>query len=449
MTSGSQQATAEHFTVDRVLSPLGPQHAVAAWDGRELHVECSGPAAATDGTGYFVPALPVEIHCHGIGSIDFSDFADLDLAALNATSAAEGVLCVPTLYLRRDRLDEFVAFMRRYADMRAAGLLPYLPGVALEGPLLASHGGTPAATVWPPTKAEWDKLASCGPLGLVYVVVSPDALTRESDLYDRLDRHHPDLPWIIRTLVQAGVRPALGHFTRTDPIRSAHLVEELVAEAWATESDMTGARVVTDHLFNDMPMPIRHAFRTRRARAERDALLSAYDLPSWNLADLDEQVGPVPAAIMRLCHDGKVASCINFDGEHVDLAIAVRAVEIVGRSNIMLMTDRCDSARLGGQDLQRNSENSLWYQDGGIVAAGSQPMDRQIDNARSLGLDETAVWNLVSFTAYRALDLGRNPWLGPDRAGCFVTDETAVDGTATRKRTAILSGPGERVSARA
>jgi N-acetylglucosamine-6-phosphate deacetylase len=426
------------------MSPGGPTAGSAAWDGRELHVQ---PASATvddaPGRGYFVRALPVEIHCHGIGSIDFSDFADLDLAALNATSAAEGVLCVPTLYLRHDRLDEFVTFMRRYAAMRDAGQLPYLPGVALEGPLLASHGGTPASTVWPPTKAEWDKLASCGPLGLVYVVMSPDALTPGSDLHDRLDRQHPGLEWIVRTLVQSGVRPALGHFTRTDPIGSARLVEDVVNIAWATETDLPGARVVTDHLFNDMPMPIKHAFRTRRARAERDATLAAYDLASWRLEDLDEQVGPVPAAIMRLCHAGKVASCINFDGEHVDLEIAKRAVEIVGRDNIMLMTDRCDSARLGGQQLHRNQENSLWYQAGGVVAAGSQPMDRQIGNARALGINETDVWNLVSFAAYRALDLHRTPWLDPERAGCFVMPERGSDGHTELRRTAVLSGSAQ------
>jgi N-acetylglucosamine-6-phosphate deacetylase len=394
------------------------------------------PSALRAGSAYFVEGLPVEMHCHSIGQVDFSDFATLDLVALNATAATEGVACVPTLYLRHDRLDEFVAFMRRFHALRERGLLPYLPGVALEGPLLASHGGTPSATVWPPTRHEWEKLASCASLGLVYVVISPDALTPHSDLHDRLTLAHPDLRWIVRLLVDAGVRPALGHYTKADAAGAAELTYEIVDEAWTGDSPIPGARVVTDHLFNDMPLPFKHAFRTRKARAERDSLIASYDLPSWNLADLPEQVGPVAAAIMRLCHEGKVASCINFDGEHVDLAIAARAVEVIGSRNIMLMTDRCDAARLGGQDLQRNAENSLWYQNGGVVAAGSQPIDRQINNARAAGVPEHVLWDLISFTPQTTLGLAKDPWLNPTRAGSFVSAGEPV-------RHAVLSGPAE------
>ncbi|MGQ0839464.1 hypothetical protein [Actinokineospora sp.] len=429
------------LAADLVLSAAGlrSEH-VSLENGRVVAGGAPAPAdrgALGPDAAYFVEGLPVEMHCHSIGQVDFSDFATLDLIALNSTSAAEGVACVPTLYLRHDRLDDFVAFMRRFHELRARGLLPYIPGIALEGPLLASHGGTPASTVWPPTRHEWEKLAGCGSLGLVYVVVSPDGLTPDSDLYDRLTPAHPDLRWIVRTLVEAGVRPALGHYTKADAARAAELTYELVDQAWAAESPIPGVRVVTDHLFNDMPLPFRHAFRTRRARAERDALIAAYDLPSWNLADLHQQVGPVAAAIMRLCHDGKVASCINFDGEHVDLAIAARAVEVVGSRNIMLMTDRCDAARLGGQDLSRGEENSLWYQKGGIVAAGSQPIDRQIANARSAGVPEHILWDLISFTAQATLGLDRDPWLNPARSGCF------VGGADQQSRVAVLSGPAD------
>lgn len=381
----------------------------------------SGPQfLTTAGESYFVEGLPVEIHCHSMGDVDFSNFADLDLVPLDAAAAVEGVACVPTVYLAREMLDQFVAFMCRFAALRRSGRLPYIPSIALEGPLLASHGGTPAATVWPPTKAEWEKLASCGPLGLAYVVISPDGLTRESGLYDELGPDHPDMTWIVRTLVEHSVRPALGHYTKAEPLRAAELTSEMVDTAWRAESPISGTRVVTDHLFNDMPLTIKHAFRTRRARADRDATIAAYDLPSWNLADLPEQVGPVPATIMRLCHEGKVASCINFDGEHVDVAIAARAVEVIGEGNVILMTDRCDAARLGGQQLHHVGENSLWYQNGGVVAAGSQPLDLQLRNARSAGVDEHRLWDLVSFTPYTALGLDKDPWLGPQRTGSFI-----------------------------
>jgi N-acetylglucosamine-6-phosphate deacetylase len=424
-----------------ILRPEGFRSGVAHWDGARLHVEDSGAAGASSegqgSEGFFVSGLPVEIHCHGMGGVDFSEFASLDLIELNLTAAAEGVQCVPTLYMRHDRLDEFVIFMRRFDELRRRGLLPHVPGIALEGPLLASHGGTPASTVWPPTREEWIRIAECGALGLVYTVMSPDALTPASDLHDRLTREHPDLEWIVRTLVEHGVRPALGHYTRSDPRGSAALTESVTRWAWDADSPIVGVRVVTDHLFNDMPLTIRHAFRTRAARRERDAALASYDLASWNLSDLDEQVGHVPAAIMRLCHEGVVASCVNFDGEHVDLDIAARAVQVIGGGNIMLMTDRCDTARLGGQALHQGDENGLWYQDGGIVAAGSQPMDRQLENVRRTGLDEHQIWSLIAFTPARALGLDRDPWLNPDNGGCFVLPPAE---SATGRRVAVLCG---------
>lgn len=420
-------ASSDRMRADLVLRPEGLSHqqAILVPGGLALHPAPGAPSVASEldvsPRDYFVEGLPVEIHCHSMGGVDLSDFRELDLKALDAEAAAEGVACVPTMYLAREKLGDFRSFMERFHAMREQGLLPYVPAVALEGPLLASHGGTPAATVWPPTRAEWDLLAACGPLGLSYIVISPDGLTPESDLHGELTRHHPDLAWIVRTLVEAGIRPALGHYTRAEPARAAELTDELVEVAWQGGSPIRGARVITDHLFNDMPSTIRHAFRTRRARAERDGLIAAYDLPSWNLADLDEQIGPVPAAIIRLCHDGKVSSCINFDGEHVDLAIAARAVDVMGKGHVMLMTDRCDAARLGGQQLHHGVENSLWYQDGGIVAAGSQPLDKQLHNARRAGVPESRLWDLASFTAYTALGLDTDPWLAPANAGSFVT----------------------------
>ncbi|MGK4585455.1 hypothetical protein [Kitasatospora sp. HPMI-4] len=352
-----------------------------------------------------VPLLPVEVHCHGFAGVDFSEFDQLDLLALEQVCAQEGVLSIPTLYLHRERLAEFERFMARYAAMRSAGRIPHVVGVALEGPLLASHGGTPAATVWAPTRQEWERLARLGESGLCYIVLSPDAFTPASDFHGQLTDRHPGFDWIIPTLVGHGVRPALGHFTRADPRRSAELVGEIVDLAWSAEWNGTGDRVVTDHLFNDMPLNIRHAFRTTRARAGRDAALASYDLPGWSLAAMDEIAGPVPAAIMREAAAGRIAACINFDGEHVDLAIATRAVQLVGPEHAMMMTDRCDSARLGGQVLSQGEENGLWYQENGVVAAGSQPLAQQLRNALGQRIEGEQLWNLAAGTAHRAFGI--------------------------------------------
>ncbi len=360
-----------------------------------------GRALSEDSIADGAGQLPVEVHCHGFGDVDFSEFDRLDLRRLDRIAAAEGVLCVPTLYLHRDRLASLERFMRDFATLRDLGEIPHVVGIALEGPLLASHGGTPASTVWQPTLAEWTRIAELGSAGLLYTVLSPDAFAAGSPFAAGPQRFEEIVP----LLVEHGVRPALGHFLRDDPQRSADAVLQIVELAWSAAWGGTGLPVTTDHLFNDMPLKIRHAFRTSRARRDRDATIASYELDAWTLAGLAERVGPVPAAIMRLAAEQRLAACINFDGEHVDIEIAAAAVRLMGVQNSMLMTDRCDSARLGGQALHHESENSLWYQAGGTVAAGSQPMARQLDNARRVGLSEQEIWQLAVGTPHQVFDL--------------------------------------------
>jgi N-acetylglucosamine-6-phosphate deacetylase len=353
--------------------------------------------------------LPVEVHCHGFGPVDFSDLDALDLDRLEAACVAEGVCAIPTLYLHRDSLDAFEALMDAYAARRADGELLHIVGIALEGPLLASHGGTPAATVWLPTRREWERLAASGPKGLVYTVMSPDAFAEGSGLAGEVDASTPRFEDFVPLLASSGVRPALGHFTRTDPSRSAAFVEQIIDLAWQSGWNGPGLPVVTDHLFNDMPLAIRHAFRTRRARAERNETIASYRLKEWTLDRADEILGPVPAAIMRNAEARRLAACINFDGEHVDLDIAKRAIELMGTENSMIMTDRCDSARLGRQELHHEAENTLWYQQDGVVAAGSQPLSRQVSNAREHGFRDDEIWQLVAGTAHQVFGLPKRP----------------------------------------
>ncbi|MEU9014108.1 hypothetical protein AB0D12_30945 [Streptomyces sp. NPDC048479] len=348
---------------------------------------------------------PVEVHCHGFGDVDFSDFTRVDLTRLDKWCAGEGVLALPTMYLHRDRLGEFEEFMRRYASMRQDGLLPHVPGVALEGPLLSHRGGTPTSTVWAPSRAEWERLAGLGEHGLVYTVVSPDAYSPESVLHDDPNLRTSDFSWIVPTLLAHGVRPALGHFTRDDPRRSADTVDAIVETAYQSEWNGTGVRVTTDHLFNDMPLNIRHAFRTERARRERDRIIESYDVPNWTLDNISEVAGPVPGAIIRQAVNCRIAACINFDGEHVDLALATRAVQLMGPRNAMIMTDRCDSARLGGRPLHHTGDNGLWYEENGVVAAGSQPLALHIANAKANGLSDEDIGFLTTRTAYRTFGI--------------------------------------------
>jgi hypothetical protein len=237
------------------------------------------------------------------------------------------------------------------------------------------------------------------------MVMSPDALIPESPLANGKTDKHPDVTWAVRALMERGVRPAFGHFLRKNPEASAGCIEACLDAAVSAGARPFRGDVVTDHLFNDMPLNFKHAWRTREAKARKAIELKELELESWSLDNLHERCGVVPAAIARAAHSGLLTACINFDDEHVAIEIAKRAVEIIGVEQIMAMTDRTDRPHLGSQRLTRRDDNSLYYQAAGIVAAGSQPLDRQIRNMRQAKIDDRTIWNLVSLNASRVLEL--------------------------------------------
>jgi N-acetylglucosamine-6-phosphate deacetylase len=104
------------------------------------------------------------------------------------------------------------------------------------------------------------------------------------------------------------------------------------------------------------------------------------------LNNLVEKLGSVPAVMVKNARKGYVKLCQNCDGEHVDLAIVKKAVELVGAENMLMMTDSIESKRLAGRDLSMRKDSTLLYQDEGIVAAGTQNVFRQIENMFSIGL---------------------------------------------------------------
>jgi N-acetylglucosamine-6-phosphate deacetylase len=341
----------------------------------------------------------VEIHCHGIAHIDFSALEYLDLRAVEAAAAAEAIICVPTIFLTRVQLDRFVEITHEYDALSRAGELPHVAGLALEGPLLASSGGTPAQAAWLPTATEWTRLASCGARGLRYVVVSPDFASRHSSL------RPPSAFTLMRaveTLIDHGVAPALGHFSKGDPKMSAEHVEEILS---INEGRGRPVTVLTDHLFNDMPLAFRHAWRGARAEREREAAIDEVLRQGWDAANLDSMLGIVPATLIRAAARSELVLCLNFDGEHVDPVYCRRTVELAGAEAIVAMTDRTDVDRLAGEPLHKLEASSLWYQQGDVVAAGSTTVARQAANMRALELDEDVIRQLTVTNPRRVLGL--------------------------------------------
>jgi N-acetylglucosamine-6-phosphate deacetylase len=354
-------------------------------------LQCDQPLRKQE---YIVPFRPLDIHCHGVSSFDFTEIKTLNLDDIERSLQKTNTNCVLTLYLPKPYFNDFIVLMNAFAEGKKQGKYDHIIGMALEGPLLSSHGGTPAQSVWYPSREEWEILANCGKKGLLYVILSPD-------IYLKNILKMEDMLWIVSTLLEGGVYPAPGHFLKVNPEESARGVTKMLELIEKKGNKPT----ISDHLFNDMPRNFKHSWRTPDERYYRSEHLKEINLLSWNKNNLEEKAGPVPAALMRGALDGLIKLCLNFDGEHVDLEISKRTVEILGVNNLIAMTDRIESRRLGGQQLRQYNHSKLLYQEQNIVAAGSQPISEQMNNMRRVGLSEVDIWTMFAFVPYETFKI--------------------------------------------
>jgi len=107
-----------------------------------------------------------------------------------------------TFFLKQDQLSEFEIFASRYGELRRDGKLANILGLAIEGPLLESSGGTPSWASWEPSHREWERISALGKHGLIYVVYS--MLGKSSKRQSLTDCN------ILEILSQNCVAPALG-----------------------------------------------------------------------------------------------------------------------------------------------------------------------------------------------------------------------------------------------
>lgn len=344
----------------------------------------------------------IDFHCHGVGPFDFTAIESIDLDTIEAMLAHRKEHAVLTMYLPKPNFKHFLDLMDTFAIGKELGKYSHIVGIGLEGPLLASHGGTPEKGVWSPSMHHWQMLAQCGKKGLVYIILSPDADLPSSNFEN--DAQLPPLPWIIETLLTGGVLPAPGHFTKLYPNKSAQRLKtvfELVRQ-WGH------CPTITDHLYNDMPHNFKHAWRTEKEKQHRQEELKELNLMGWHENNLIDRLGPVPAMMIEYAKKDVVKICQNFDGEHVDLAIIKKTVELVGSNNLLLMTDSIESKQLAGRQLHMEKCSTLLYQDDGIVAAGSQPLQQQKENMLKIGLSETDIMNILCHNPAQVLKLREN-----------------------------------------
>lgn len=329
------------------------------------------------------------MHCHGVGRFDFTEISDIDLDEIEAILAERNRHTILTLYLPKPSFNIFLDLMQEFQIGKNQGRYPHIIGFGLEGPLLASHGGTPEKGVWMPSEDHWQKLAGCGQKGLIYVIFSPDYQLPGSNFVDY--GNSPSVEWITETLLVGGVLPAPGHFTKSDPRMSAQKLQSIfdIVFEWGQ------GPILTDHLYNDMPHNFKHAWRTPEEKLRRDQEIFELELSRWSLETLEQDLGPVPATIIKNAKKGLVKICQNFDGEHVDLDIVKKTIELVGADNMLMMTDSIESKRLAGRNLRVYEGSTLLYQNEDIVAAGSQNVDKQINNMCSMGLTTEEIFAIA------------------------------------------------------
>lgn len=351
---------------------------------------------------YIVAAQPIDFHCHGIADFDFADLASLELDAVETVLASSGLQCILTVYVSQDAFEKLIGLLEYSSRSDFKQIL----GIALEGPLLSSIGGTPRQGAWIPTRQQWERLVRAGSGTLRYVVLSPDVLVDSAGTGSPLSQGHylATVDEVVAMLVRAGICPAFGHFDKSDPGASAAAVRRLLNVVERENSkQLQPTPVVSDHLMNDMPSLVRYAWRTPSSRSLRSEEISLLRLDEWRLEKLFQQLGPVPATLLQAAYTGEMMACLNFDGEHVDLAICQRIVELIGVDNIIAITDRVEGRHLAGRPLRMTPDSTLLYQQDGLVAAGSQDLATQGRNMRSIGCTEVDVWKLVAFNPMRAV----------------------------------------------
>lgn len=337
----------------------------------------------------------IDFHCHGVGQYDFTDIESFNLDDIEAILAQRDHHSILTVYLPKKNAEHFFDFMQIYAEAQKQHKYPHISGIAIEGPLLSSRGGTPKSTLWAPTKEEWQRFADCGKQGLIYIVFSPDAPIFDSKTHNTaMDQPATDLTWVVNTLMSGGVLPSPGHFSKNAPEESVKALEVIFNAAQAH-----GLTAVTDHFLNDMPHNFNHAWRNADERSHRQQDLAQIKPEQWSLDNLEEKLGPVPACLIRHARKGTVKLCQNFDGEHVDLELIRYLLPLIGPENLIMMTDSIESRVLAGRELSTREDSTLLYEEEGIVAAGTQGVAHQIRNMLSLGLSDQEIKTIIHSNA--------------------------------------------------
>ncbi|MBM6401183.1 N-acetylglucosamine-6-phosphate deacetylase [Phycicoccus sonneratiae] len=301
----------------------------------------------------------VDIHCHGAAGAELGDTADGSRAAVAHHAAAGTHRLVASLVSAP--ADDLVSRVATLAPLVADGTLA---GIHLEGPFL-SHGRRGAhdpAALALPDPALVERLAEAAALA-----GAPDALRHMT--------FAPELPGadpLVRTLVELGIRPSVGH-TEADAATTARTLAEV--------AELQGAPALVTHLFNGMP-PLHH-------RAG----------------------GPVAAALAAAARGEALLELIT-DGVHVAPEVVRMVFDTVGPQSVVLVSDAMAATglgdgryRLGGLEVEVTAGTARTTDTGSIAGSTSTLADCVRWCIEVAGIPEADVLTAATTTPLRALGL--------------------------------------------
>ncbi len=358
------------------------EDALLAVDGDRIAY--AGPAADFDASGfegterhdlpakrYILPGL-VDLHCHGGNGGDFpsgdEDSARQALSFLHASGTTTLLASMVTAQ-REDLLRGIELFVR----LAEEGLVA---GIHLEGPFLshARCGAQNPAYLLDPDLGLMEELVTAAAGKLATMTYAPE-LPGAAALVDLMTSH--------------GVTPSLGHTDCDDATAAASLAAAREGLGSAGFDGVSSLPTVT-HLFNGMP-PLHH-----------------------------RSPGPI-AACLRAAQQGRAVLELIADGTHLDPATVATVFQLVGSSNIVLVSDSMAAAGLADGNYMLGPSpvtvaNGVATLDStGAIAGGTATMLDVVRHAVRAGVDLTD--SVRSASSVPAAVLGLEDEVGGLRRG--------------------------------
>lgn len=318
------------------------------WVGKaaDLPKQYSTLDVTTVPEGSFIAPGFVDVHSHGGGGASFPDATTLEevkVAADEHLKNGTTTLVASLVTAAIPVLEERAALLAQAVE---AGVIV---GIHYEGPFLskARCGAQNPKYLVPATPSDAQKLVDAARGYAVSITLAPEHCLDE------------DGRAAVKILINGGILPSWGHSdcTTAQANEAVDMGEVLLDSA---PRKIRGGLGTVTHLFNGMP-PMHH-------RAP----------------------GPIPA-LMAAASEGRLIAELISDGVHLDPALVTEVINLVGRDNLVFVTDAMAAAGMKDGEYVLGP-NAVTVQDGvarltegGNLAGGTSRLADQVKTAVQKG----------------------------------------------------------------